>query len=65
MQAIPPETIACRAWLSVQGMSVTDSSGGRLLGYENGRFQRGTATPSFAGRVQVAGYGEALSAALR
>lgn len=46
-------------------VSVTDSSGGRLFGYENGRFQRGTATPSFAGRVQVAGYGEALSAALR
>ncbi len=46
-------------------VSVTDSAGGRLFGYENGRFQRGTATPSFAGRVQVAGYGEALSAALR
>lgn len=46
-------------------VSVTDSAGGRLFGYENGRFQRGTAAPSFAGRVQDAGYGEALSAALR
>lgn len=46
-------------------VSVTDSSGGRLFGYENGRFHRGTAQPSFAGRVQDAGYGEALSAALR
>lgn len=46
-------------------VSVTDSAGGRLFGYENGRFQRGTAKPSFARRVQDAGYGEALSAALR
>ena len=46
-------------------VSVTDSAGGRLFGYENGRFQRGTAKPSFAARVQDAGYGEALSAALR
>lgn len=46
-------------------VSVTDSSGGRLFGYENGRFHRGTAAPSFAGRVQDAGYGAALSAALR
>lgn len=46
-------------------ISVTDSSGGRLFGYENGRFQRGTVTPSFAARVQAAGYSEALSAALR
>lgn len=46
-------------------VSVTDSTGGRLFGYENGRFRRGTAAPSFAGRVQDAGYGEALAAALR
>ncbi|MGQ0585462.1 MAG: ATPase, T2SS/T4P/T4SS family [Reyranella sp.] len=46
-------------------VSVTDSTGGRLFGYENGRFQRGTAAPSFAGRVRDAGYGEALSTALR
>jgi Flp pilus assembly CpaF family ATPase len=46
-------------------VSVTDSSGGRLFGYENGRFHRGTARPSFARRVQDAGYGGALSAALR
>ena len=46
-------------------ISATDSSGARLFGYENGRFHRGTAQPSFARRVQDAGYGEALSAALR
>ena len=46
-------------------VSVTDPSGGRLFGYENGRFRRGTAQPSFARRVQDAGYGETLSAALR
>lgn len=46
-------------------VSVADSSGGRLFSYENGRFCRGTAQPSFARRVQDAGYGEALSAALR
>jgi pilus assembly protein CpaF len=46
-------------------VSVTDSTGGRLFSYENGRFHRGTGQPSFARRVQDAGYGEALSAALR
>ena len=46
-------------------VSVTDAKGGRLFGYENGGFCRGTAMPSFAGRVQEAGYSEALSAALR
>ncbi|TAJ41094.1 MAG: hypothetical protein EPO55_06800 [Reyranella sp.] len=46
-------------------VSVTDSSGARLFGHENGRFHRGTAEPSFAGLVRDAGYGEALSTALR
>jgi len=46
-------------------VSVTDAKGARLFGYGNGRFHRGTAQPSFARRVQDAGYGEALAAALR
>ena len=44
---------------------VKDSSGARLFVHENGRFQRGTAEPAFAGFVRDAGYGEALSTALR
>ncbi|MDP1960958.1 MAG: ATPase, T2SS/T4P/T4SS family [Reyranella sp.] len=44
---------------------VKDSSGARLFVHENGRFQRGTAQPAFAGLVRDAGYGEALSTALR
>lgn len=46
-------------------ISVTDSSGARLFGYDDRRFHRGTAQPSFARRVKDAGYGQALSAALR
>lgn len=46
-------------------VSVTDSSGARLFGHEDGRFHRGTAEPSFAGLVRDAGYGEVLSTALR
>ncbi len=46
-------------------ISVADSSGARLFVYENGRFHRGTAEPSFVSLVQEAGYGEALSTALR
>jgi pilus assembly protein CpaF len=46
-------------------ISVSDSSGAPLFGHENGRFQRGTAQPSFAGLVRDAGYGEALSTVLR
>ncbi len=46
-------------------VSVTDATGGRLFGYENGRFRREKAAPAFVRRVQDAGYGEALAAALR
>jgi pilus assembly protein CpaF len=46
-------------------ISVKDSSGARLFVHESGRFRRGTAEPAFAGLVRDAGYGEALSTALR
>lgn len=46
-------------------VSVTDALGARLFGHESGRFHCGTAEPSFAGLVRDAGYGEALSTALR
>jgi hypothetical protein len=46
-------------------VSVTDSLGAQLFGHESGRFHSGTAEPSFAGLVRDAGYGEALSTALR
>jgi type IV secretory pathway ATPase VirB11/archaellum biosynthesis ATPase len=46
-------------------VSVTDASGARLFVHESGRFRRGAAQPSFAGVVNSAGYGEALSTILR
>jgi hypothetical protein len=45
--------------------SVEDAAGAQLFAYQNGGFQRRTATASFAGTVHKAGYGEALSSVLR
>jgi Flp pilus assembly CpaF family ATPase len=46
--------------------SIEDASGAQLFAYQKGGgFQRRTATPSFAGTVHKAGYGEALSSVLR
>jgi Flp pilus assembly CpaF family ATPase len=46
--------------------SIEDATGAQLFAYQKGGgFQRRTATPSFAGTVHKAGYGEALSSVLR
>jgi hypothetical protein len=46
--------------------SIEDATGAQLFAYQKGGgFQRRTAAPSFAGTVQEAGYGEALSSVLR
>ena len=46
--------------------SIEDAIGAQLFAYQNGGgFQRRTSTPSFAGTVHKAGYGEALSSVLR
>jgi hypothetical protein len=46
--------------------SIEDATGTQLFAYhKRGGFQRRTATASFAGTVHKAGYGEALSSALR
>jgi hypothetical protein len=45
--------------------SIEDAAGAQLFAYQkNGGFHR-TASPSFAGTVHKAGYGEALSSVLR
>ena len=45
--------------------SIEDATGARLFAYrKGGGFERRTATPSFAGTVHKAGYGEALSSVL-
>jgi Flp pilus assembly CpaF family ATPase len=49
--------------LGVVGME--DSNGAPIFVHEAGRFHRRTTAPSFAGLVHKAGYGEALSRALR
>ena len=49
--------------LGVIGME--DSNGAPIFVHEAGRFHRRTTAPSFAGLVHKAGYGEALSSALR
>jgi Flp pilus assembly CpaF family ATPase len=49
--------------LGVVGME--DSKGTPIFVHEAGRFHRRTNTPSFAGLVHKAGYGEALSSTLR
>ncbi len=46
-------------------VSVQDSARTTLFVYEGGRFQRRVATPSFASAVVTAGFGDALTAALR
>lgn len=47
-------------------VAIEDATGTQLFVYQKGgRFQRRTATLSFAGTVHEAGYGEALSRALR
>jgi Flp pilus assembly CpaF family ATPase len=46
--------------------SIEDAAGAQLFAYQKGGgFQRRTATPSFAGTVHKAGYGEALFIVLR
>lgn len=45
-------------------LSMEDAAGVPLFVHDEGRFQRRTASPSFAGRVQEAGYGEALASTL-
>jgi len=46
--------------------AIEDATGAQLFAYqEGGGFQRRMATPSFAGTVHKAGYGEALSSVLR
>jgi pilus assembly protein CpaF len=46
--------------------SMEDATGGQLFAHhKDGGFRRRTVTPSFAGTVQEAGYGEALSKVLR
>ena len=45
--------------------ALEDASGAPLFAYEMGGFHRRTDRPSFARRVQEAGYGEALSGLLR
>jgi type IV secretory pathway ATPase VirB11/archaellum biosynthesis ATPase len=46
--------------------SIEDATGAQLFAYQKGGgFQRRTATPSFAGTVHKAGYGEALSSVLQ
>jgi Flp pilus assembly CpaF family ATPase len=44
--------------------SMEDANGGQLFVHDEGRFQRRTAAPSFAGGVHQAGYGEALASTL-
>ncbi|MPZ32517.1 MAG: hypothetical protein GEV13_16225 [Rhodospirillales bacterium] len=47
-------------------IAIEDATGAQLFAYqEGGGFQRQLATPSFAGTVHKAGYGEALSSVLR
>jgi Flp pilus assembly CpaF family ATPase len=46
-------------------VAMEDSNGAPIFVHEAGRFHRRTTAPSFAGRVHKAGYGEALSSALR
>ena len=46
-------------------VSMEDAAGTPVFIREEGRFHRRTMTPSFAGSVQKAGYGEALSSILR
>lgn len=46
-------------------VAMEDSTGAQIFVREDGRFHRRTAAPSFAGAVQKAGYGQALSSALR
>jgi hypothetical protein len=46
-------------------VAVEDANGAPIFVHAAGRFHRRTTAPSFAGRVHKAGYGEALSRALR
>jgi pilus assembly protein CpaF len=46
-------------------VSIEDASGAQVFAHEDGGFHRRTSVPSFAGAVQRAGYGEALSSVLR
>ena len=45
--------------------SMQDSNGTEIFTHEDGRLRRRTTVPSFAGLVHKAGYGAALSSALR
>ena len=45
-------------------MAMEDSNGAPIFVHEDGRVQRRTTAPSFAGLVHKAGYGAALSSAL-
>jgi hypothetical protein len=44
--------------------SMLDSNGTEIFAHDNGRLQRRTTVPSFAGLVHQAGYSEALSSVL-
>jgi hypothetical protein len=46
-------------------VGMADANGAPIFVHEAGRFHRRTTAPSFAGLVHKAGYGEALSRALR
>ena len=46
-------------------VSMEDSNAAPIFVHEDGRFHRRTTAPSFAGLVHKAGYGAALSSALR
>jgi Flp pilus assembly CpaF family ATPase len=46
-------------------VAMEDASGASIFVHEHGRFHRRTVAPAFAGLVHKAGYGEALSGALR
>lgn len=46
-------------------VSMEDATGTQVFAHDDGGFHRRTAVPSFAGAVQTAGYGEALSSVLR
>jgi Flp pilus assembly CpaF family ATPase len=46
-------------------VAMEDAHGASIFVHEHGKFHRRTVAPAFAGRVHKAGYGEALSGALR
>jgi Flp pilus assembly CpaF family ATPase len=46
-------------------VAMEDANGASIFVHEHGRFHRRTVAPAFAGLVHKAGYGEALSDALR